>query len=57
MKKQKQMQSGRETPAVAAPAPQKENKIPLRVLKIFLAAAVVVLIETRQRWRLPRQPW
>ena len=44
MKKQKQMQSGRETPAVAAPAPQKENKIPLRVLKIFLAAAVVVLI-------------
>lgn len=44
MKKQKQMQNGRETPAVAAPAPQKENKIPLRVLKIFLAAAVVVLI-------------
>ena len=44
MKKQKQMQSGRETPAVAAPAPQKENKLPLRVLKIFLAAAVVVLI-------------
>lgn len=44
MKKQKQMQGGKETPAVAAPAPQKENKIPLRVLKIFLAAVVVVLI-------------
>lgn len=42
MKKQEQMQSGVENPAVAAP--QKENKIPLRVLKIFLATVVVVLI-------------
>lgn len=41
MKKQKQMQSGAENPAAAV---QKKNKIPLRVLKIFLAAVVVVLI-------------
>ncbi len=45
MKKQKQMQTGAENPAVAAPQKeQKENKIPLRVLKIFLATVVVVLI-------------
>lgn len=43
MKKQDNMPNSAENTAVA-PAPKKESRVPLRVLKIFLAAVVVVLI-------------
>lgn len=45
MKKQeKAAMPAPDTAGAAAKAPQKENKVPMRVLKIFLAAAVVLLI-------------
>ena len=43
MKKQDNMPNSAENTAVA-PAPKKESRVPLRVLKIFLATVVVVLI-------------